>query len=74
VEAKPNPTSDVLHIDKGSNTSLEITITNSVGATVYQSTSKSQITIIIIAQMATGLYVVTMKNELGMKVEKVMKR
>ncbi len=74
VRLYPNPTSDVLHIDKGSNKSLEITITNSAGATVHQSTSKKQITTIDMAKMASGMYVVTLKNELGLKVEKVVKR
>jgi hypothetical protein len=74
ISLYPNPTSDVLHIDKGSNTLLEITITNSAGSIVYQSISKSQITTINMSKMATGIYVVTMKNELGLKVEKVVKR
>ena len=74
VNMYPNPTSTVLNIDKGSNQSLEITITNSVGTVVYQSTSKKQITIIDMAQMAIGIYVVTLKNEWGLKVEKVVKK
>ena len=74
VSLYPNPTSDVLHIDKGSNKSLDITITNSAGAIVHQSTSKNQVTSIDMAKMATGMYVVTLKNELGLKVEKVVKR
>ncbi len=74
ISVYPNPTSDVLHIDKGSNKSLEITITNSAGAIVHQSTSKKQITTIDMAKMASGMYVVTLKNELGLKVEKVVKR
>ncbi|UTW66124.1 T9SS type A sorting domain-containing protein [bacterium SCSIO 12643] len=74
VKLYPNPTSDVLHIDKGSHQSLEITLTNSAGAIVYQSTSKKQITSIDMSKMATGMYVVTLKNELGVKVEKVVKR
>jgi hypothetical protein len=74
ISLYPNPTSDVLNIDKGSNTSLEITITNSAGAMVHHSNSQNQITTINMAQMATGMYVVTLKNELGMKVEKVVKR
>jgi hypothetical protein len=74
VSLYPNPTSDVLHIDKGSNQSLKITIRNSVGAIVYQSISKKQITSINMSKMSTGIYVVALKNELGIKVEKVVKR
>ena len=70
----PNPTSDVLYIDKGSNIKLEITITNSVGATVYYRSTESQITTVEMKKMATGMYVVTMQNELGIKMEKVIKR
>ncbi|MFT6802515.1 MAG: hypothetical protein ACJA2N_001703 [Salibacteraceae bacterium] len=74
ISLYPNPTSDILNIDKGSNTSLEITITNSAGAVVHQSNTQDQITSINMAQMATGIYVVTLKNELGVKVERVVKR
>jgi hypothetical protein len=74
VSVYPNPTSDVLHVDRGSNTSVEITITNSAGSMVHQSTSQNQITTINMAEMATGMYVVTLKNERGIKVEKVVKR
>ena len=74
ISLYPNPTSDVLNIDKGSNTSLEITITNSAGATVYQSNTQNQITTVNMAQMAAGMYVVTLKNEKGQKVERVVKR
>ena len=74
ISLYPNPTSDVLNIDKGSNASLEITITNSAGAIVHQSNTQNQITTINMAQMATGMYVVTLKNELGLKVERVVKR
>ncbi|MGB0390601.1 MAG: beta strand repeat-containing protein [Salibacteraceae bacterium] len=74
ISLYPNPTSDVLNIDKGSNSALEITITNSAGATVHYSTTQNQITTINMAQMATGMYVVTLKNELGQKVERVVKR
>ncbi len=74
VTLYPNPTSDVLNIDKGSNASLEITITNSVGGIVHQSHTQNQMTTINMAKMATGMYVVTLKNELGVKVERVVKR
>jgi hypothetical protein len=74
ISLYPNPTSDVLNIDKGSNTTLEITITNSAGAVVHQSTTQNQITTINMAQMAAGMYVVALKNELGVKVERVVKR
>jgi len=74
VSIHPNPTSDVIHMDKGTNTSLEITITNSTGAIVYTATTQNQITTIDMAKMAAGIYWVTMKNELGMKVERVVKR
>jgi hypothetical protein len=74
VSVYPNPTSDVLNIDKGSNVSLEITITNNIGAVVYQSNTQNQTTTINMSNMATGMYVVTLKNELGIKLEKVVKR
>lgn len=74
ISLYPNPTGDVLNIDKGNNASLEITITNSVGGMVHQSTTQSQITTVNMSQYAVGMYVVTLKNELGMKVEKVVKR
>jgi len=74
VSLYPNPTSDVLHIDKGSNNFLEITISNTAGAIVYQSISKKQITSINMYKMATGIYVVALKNELGVKEERVVKR
>jgi riboflavin synthase len=74
INVYPNPVSDLLHIDKGSNVALEITITNNVGAVVHQSTSSSQITTINLNKMATGIYIVTLKNERGVKVEKVVKR
>jgi hypothetical protein len=74
VSLYPNPTSDVLNIDKGSNESLEITITNNAGAVVYQSNTQNQITTINMSNMANGLYLVSLKNELGIKVEKIVKR
>ena len=74
VNVYPNPTSDVLHIDKGSNVSLEITITNSAGAIVYHSSTEDQITTIQMAKMASGVYVVTLRNELGVSVERIVKR
>jgi hypothetical protein len=74
ISVYPNPTSDVLNIDKGTNASLEITITNSAGASVHQSISQNQITTIKMSKMATGMYIVTLKNEQGVKVEKVVKR
>ena len=74
VNLYPNPTSDVLNIDKGNNASLQITITNSAGVMVHQSNSSDQVTTINMAQMATGTYIVTLQNELGIKVERVIKR
>ena len=74
VNVYPNPTSDVLHIDKGSNVSLEITVTNSTGALVYNSSTEDQITTINMAKMASGVYVVTLRNELGVSVERIVKR
>jgi predicted outer membrane repeat protein len=74
VSIYPNPTVEVLNMDKGSNSSLEITITNSAGVRVHQSISKDQITTINMSKMATGIYVVILKNEMGMKIEKVVKR
>ena len=74
ISLYPNPTSDVLNIDKGNNASLQITIMNSTGAMVHQSKSTDQITTINMAQMATGTYIVTLQNELGIKVERVIKR
>ncbi|MFT4754877.1 MAG: hypothetical protein ACI85Q_002440 [Salibacteraceae bacterium] len=74
ISVYPNPTNDVLNIDKGTNASLEITITNSTGAVVYQSNTQNQTTTINMSNMATGMYVVTLKNELGKKIEKVVKR
>lgn len=70
----PNPTSDQLYINKGSNQKLDIVITNSNGSEVFRSISTSQITTVNMSQYATGMYVVTMKNELGVKVEQVVKR
>ena len=74
VSLYPNPTVEVLNINKGSNNSLEIIITNSAGVTVYQSSSKDQITTINMAKMASGIYMVILKNEIGMKIEKVVRR
>ena len=74
VNVYPNPTSDVLHIDKGSNVSLEITVTNSAGSIVYNSSTKDQITTINLAKMASGVYMVTLRNELGVSVERIVKR
>ena len=70
----PNPTSDVLYIDKGSNVDLEITMTNNTGVTVYHSTTQNQIITIPMSNMASSVYVVTLQNELGIKVERVVKR
>ncbi len=56
VSVYPNSTSDVLNIDKGSNASFEITITNNAGAMVYQSDTQNQTTTISMSNMATGIY------------------
>tara|TARA_R110002050_G_scaffold300722_2_gene471897 strand:+ start:37718 stop:40324 length:2607 start_codon:yes stop_codon:yes gene_type:complete len=74
ISVYPNPISDALNIDIGSNASLKITITNSVGEVVYQSTSHNQITTVSMAKMASGMYLVTLRNELGIKMDKVVKR
>ena len=74
ISIYPNPTSDVLHIDKGSNVTLEIKMTNSAGTIVYQSSAQNQITTIPMSKMASGVYVVTLQNEQGLKVERVVKR
>ncbi len=62
-----NPISDFINIDKGSNTSLEITVLNSDGAIAHLSNSKDQISIINMAKMASGIYIVTLKNEWGVE-------
>jgi hypothetical protein len=63
----------VLYVDRQQNTSLTIEIMDNTGKLVYSKVSDNQVTKIDLSQFSSGIYFVTMSNESGTKVEKIIK-
>ncbi|UTW66084.1 T9SS type A sorting domain-containing protein [bacterium SCSIO 12643] len=70
----PNPTNDVLYINKGLNDELNIEILDYTGKTIYYSNTMDQITEFKMQDLASGMYFIKLSNEKGSYVEKVVKK
>ncbi|UTW66085.1 T9SS type A sorting domain-containing protein [bacterium SCSIO 12643] len=69
----PNPTNDVLYIDKGVNAELNIEILDYTGKTIYNAILRDQITEFKMQDLASGIYFVKLSNENGSFIDKVVK-
>jgi len=69
----PNPTNDILFIDKGLNDELNIEILDYTGKTIHYSNTTGQITEFKMQDLASGIYFVKLSNEKGSFIDKVVK-
>jgi hypothetical protein len=74
VSLYPNPTHDELNIDMGDHTSLTVEVRDNTGKLIQTVNTTSKTTKIDLSGFSAGLYLVTLKNEKGSVVHKVIKK
>ncbi len=68
----PNPAKDFIIVESSDNKNWEITIYNSLGQSVFESSLKNNL-IIDISGFASGVYYISIKNENNISYEKIIK-
>ncbi|MEX2597856.1 MAG: T9SS type A sorting domain-containing protein, partial [Salibacteraceae bacterium] len=74
IKLFPNPVSNELTIDLGSNENLRITVTDFTGKLVAEVNSTEQITRIDFSRFAAGVYSINLQNDHGFESRKVVKQ
>ena len=74
ISVYPNPTLDILNIDKGENENIEIIVLDNMGKVVINTNSDGQVTTIDMSNYASGVYYVKAKSGEKTSVTKLVKQ
>ncbi|MCP4121393.1 MAG: T9SS type A sorting domain-containing protein, partial [Bacteroidetes bacterium] len=70
----PNPTGDIIYVNAGDLSNLQIEVFNETGELVIYKTADRQITVLDLGDHPSGIYLIRLTNEEGSRTQKVVKQ